>query len=842
VLLKKITNPTFSMIKIFTLLVCLFTLSGNLPAAVFESEGEEGVAHTVKRSEREVEITFSGQALTREKQAFYAAIGTSPTGGSILVPFEKGVEGSTVFLPFKADLLVAAVAEGSGFTTTVRRWNRTQWGPREPAGEGISVKREEDRVTLTLSNAALGGVEKFHLAAYCKDLGAQDGWGYFYGSITPYAPTGTGEITLRRFLTVEGTGEAARFTLHSRGNKDISKIRIYQMLPRLFGNTNETRKENGFLEDNGVGKFNDLTDVAIGELKKLGATHLWLTGIHQQATATDYSEIGEPADDPDLLKGLAGSPYAIRDYFDVSPDYAENPAQRLEEFQAAVVRVHEAGLKVLVDFVPNHVARSYASTVRPDLSFGATDDRSKFFSPDNNFFWLAPASDGPPLRLPTVDEKGNITSPTSKVAKAKSDGLFEPETKAGRVTGDNAATWRPTQGNWYETVKLNYGFDFTDRSKNSREYPNGSQPDKKIPDTWRKMDEIVAHWQAMGVDGFRVDMAHMVPPEFWAWMIDRARERNPEAFFVAEAYDTDPGKVPGGDPLIAQVGGGNIMFDLLAAGFDAVYDDATYDTIKEVYDKSRWANDIDTQAVRQLVFDNSLRYGENHDEVRLAGKGQWGNIGPEVGRPATAILFGLSRGPVMIYHGQEVGEPGNGVEGFGGEDARTSIFDYWSMPELAKWVNDKKFDGARLSPEQQSLRAFYARLLRLVNEPAFRSGDFVPFSEANKDNPAYGRLAEETASGHWLYTFLRQDPTSGQSFLVVVNLHPSQAMKNVNIRFPDAALKKLPADAEALVFTEKLAEPAPAPLLISTSTLRAEGLSLSEIPPLTPYYFEITKP
>ena len=824
-------------IPLFTLLVLALSFCPFASAGVFESEGAGGAEYRIERpADGGLKVSFTFGA-NETAQALYVAVGHRD--GSIIAPFENGVEGSTVFLPFKADLIVAAIPSGTGYRTSVRRWNQTQWGDRTDAPAGVSVSLEGKTATLSIPASLLGTTEKFNLLAWSKDIAADGGWGAFKTCLDPHAPLGTGEITLRRYLAVEGAGNAARFGIHSRADKDLSKVRIYQMLPRLFGNTNETRKPNGFLEENGVGKFNDLNDTAISEIKKLGATHIWLTGVHQQATSTDYTDIGEPADDPDLLKGLAGSPYAIRDYFDVSPDYAVDPAKRLDEFKAAVARIHDAGMKVLIDFVPNHVARSYSSTIRPDLTFGATDDRSKFFSPENNFFWLEKSADGPPLRLPTVDEQGNITSPTSKVARAKSDGLFKPEMEHGRVTGDNAATWRPTQGNWYETVKLNYGFNFADPTKKTREYPHGSQPAKPIPDTWKKMDEIVAHWQAMGVDGFRVDMAHMVPPEFWHWMISRARDRNPDTFFVAEAYDTDPSKVPGGDPLIAEIGGGNIMFDLLAAGFDAVYDDATYDMLKEIYDGGRWANDIDRQAVRQLVFDNSLRYAENHDEVRLAGKGHWANLGPAVGRPVSAILFGLSRGPVMLYHGQEVGEPAHGTEGFGGEDARTSIFDYWSMPEFVKWVNDGKFDGGKLSPEQKDLRAFYGRLLPLVNEPAFRSGSFIPFSETNLSNPAYGRLEGETASGHWLYSFMRADPATGQAFLVVVNLNPSSAMHNVRIRFPEAALRALPGSE--VVFTDKLAAEKPLRIEASAESIGATGLEIETISPLTPLYLEVSK-
>ena len=194
-----------------------------------------------------------------------------------------------------------------------------------------------------------------------------------------------------------------------------------------------------------------------------------------------------------------------------------------------------------------------------------------------------------------------------------------------------------------------------------------------------------------------------VPPEFWAWAIARARARKADVFFAAEAYDNDPAKVTKG----------NVMTALLNAGFNAVYDDPSYKALKAIYDGNKWANDIDGLFGDDLLFHRSLRYAENHDEVRLAGAGQWGGVGAEVGRPVAAILYGLSRGPVLLYSGQEVGEPARGAEGFGGDDARTTIFDYWAMPELAKWVNGHRYDGGRLAPEQKKLREFYARLLEI---------------------------------------------------------------------------------------------------------------------------------
>jgi len=603
------------------------------------------------------------------------------------------------------------------------------------------------------------------------------------------------------------------------------RVRIYQLLPRLFSNVNETRRPNGTLAENGVGKFADLNDAALVALRAMGFTHLWLTGLLRQATATDYAKIGLYADDPDLLKGLAGSPYAIKDLFDVCPDYALEPADRLAEFHALLDRIHAHDLGVIIDFVANHVARSYRSLVRADLDFGAHDDAARFFDPQNNFFYLQPDSPGggPPLRLPSFAE-GRALSPTGRVLGG-CDGLFIGELDHGKVTGNNAVTWAPGLHDWYETAKLNYGYDFT---TGARAYPHAAAPDLPIPDTWHKMDAVLAYWQRLGVDGFRCDMAHMVPPEFWAWAVARARERQPGVLFLGEAYDNDPMKV----------GPGNVLHDLLHAGFDAVYDDPSYKILKSLYDGPKWANDLDAVAGDRFLFERSLRYAENHDEVRLAGASQWGGLGMQVGRPVAAILYGLSRGPVLLYSGQEVGEPAQGAEGFGGDDARTTIFDYWSMPDLAKWVNGHRYDGARLSDEQRELRAFYARLLALIGEPAFRDGDFFPLNPANVWNEHFGRLPGETASGHWLYAFLRRDATTGQSFLVVANLHAQTTLHDLRIHLPAEAHAFLgPVDPSWEVRDRLgLAE-------INAKWERSDSggtdLCLAELSPLTPAYLEL---
>lgn len=538
---------------------------------------------------------------------------------------------------------------------------------------------------------------------------------------------------------------------------------IYQLMVRTFGNTNGTRKENGTLEENGCGKFADISDVALDSLKRMGFTHLWLTGIFEQASGTAYP--GRPADDPDIVKGIAGSPYAIRDCFDVSPDYAVDPGRRLEEFRELLVRCREHGLKVIIDFVPNHVARSYDSDVRPDLSFGRDDDRSVFFHRDNHFFYLRDHhhGGGPPLRLPTAGMPG-------------CDGLFSGEVEFGRVSGNNVVSWEPSIHDWYETVKLNYGHDFT-AGRDTTHLPGSSATPEEVPKTWRTMDQILAYWQEMGVDGFRADMAHMIPMEFWRWAVSRCRSRDPGVFFMAEAYDNDPAKLTDLHVLDALIG----------CGFDAVYDDPAYDVLEGLYGGGKWANDLDPLTFTGKRFHRSLRYAENHDEVRLANPNEWGGCGMKVGKPVTAVLFALGRGPVMIYHGQEVGEPAIGAEGFCGDNARTSIFDYGSMPEFAKWVNGGRFDGGILSEEQKALRDWYGRLIRVIGGRAFTAGEFYGLNHANKDNPRFGRVGDETCSGHWLYAFLRRDTRSGQAFLVVANFHGTQVLRDVRIRIPGDA-------------------------------------------------------
>jgi glycosidase len=783
---------------------------------------------------QQIEIALEGLPASAERLAIFVALGSGgEESGSCIVPFGQQTYGSTVYLPFRADQLLRFELQGSNLKTWRQSRTSYRWGNVTPTA--VSVCRTPGAATIQLSAAELGDPPSTSVAVYIKDMATNDGWGELIGCSDPTVPNGIGDRYIPTYLEVTF---APRPHLAKQHRLSGGKAVVYQLFVRLFGNTKTTCKLNGSLAENGCGKFADIDEAAIRAIREMGATHIWLTGVLRQATGTDYSRAGLPADDPDLLKGIAGSPYAIKDYFDVCPDYAVDPANRLTEFKALIRRIHDVGLKALIDFVPNHVARSYHSRIHPELDFGTRGQHGKgdlttgFFHPDNNFFYLRPDFNGPPLVLPTF-RNGKPLTETCKVLGG-CDGRFQPEAKIGRVTGNNAVTWWPRVSDWYETVKLNYGFDFT---TGKREFPNALQPEKRIPDTWSKMDQILAYWQEMGVDGFRCDMAHMVPPEFWEWAIARTRQRDASVFFLAEAYDNDAARVPSGDSALNALenGRGNVMVNLLNAGFNAVYDDPSYKVLKRIYDGPAWANDLDQSCRSPFLFANSLRYAENHDEVRLASKGNWGGIGMEIGRPVSALLYALSTGPAMLYNGQEVGEAAAGAPGFSGDDGRTTIFDYWQMPEFAKFVNEHRYDGGQLSLEQKALREFYTRLLMLMREPAFQRGAFFPLNPLNQQSENFGRLPDETASGHWMYAFLRSDLESEQAYLVVVNLHPTQAFQNVQVQLPAFNHTDSAEDSTRFQFRECLSSSPALEIGVSDSQVR-----IPSIPPLTPYFLEIT--
>jgi glycosidase len=491
---------------------------------------------------------------------------------------------------------------------------------------------------------------------------------------------------------------AFSFAATAQVNEPISnhKLVIYQLLPRYFGNTNATNKLYGSKEENGVGKFNDITPKALQELKKLGVNYVWYTGVVEHATMTDYSSYGIKQDDPDIVKGKAGSPYAIKDYYDVDPDLAVDVKNRMEEYQNLINRTHSEGLKMIMDFIPNHVARTYQSDAKPTgvIDFGAQDDKTKAYSPQNDYYYIP----GKTFVVPAGTEAGGAA-----FTHSLKDGKFDEN--PAKVTGNNVFSEKPSIDDWYETMKLNYGYDLQ----------NGKNYLDPMPPVWTKMRDILVFWAKKGVDGFRCDVAEFVPVEFWHWVIPEVRKINPNMIFIAEAYD--PSKYAN---------------YVSYGGFDYMYDKVgLYDALKGLIKNEPNATVANISKVIQSqeggLSNHMLRFLENHDEERIASRGFAQQ--PEFAKAAMVVSATLGSGPVMIYSGQEVGEQGAGIEGFGGEDNRSTIFDYWGQPQHQQWLNGGKFDGGGLTPAQKSLRNFYQQLLTLVqSNKAIQSGKFTDVS------------------------------------------------------------------------------------------------------------------
>lgn len=485
---------------------------------------------------------------------------------------------------------------------------------------------------------------------------------------------------------------------------------IYQMMVRLFGNKNSSNIYYGSLEQNGVGKFNDVSDLALDSLKTLGLSHIWYTGIIAHASMTDYSSYAIAPDDPDVVKGRAGSPYAIRDYYDVDPDLATDVSQRMEEFQRLVNRTHSHRLKVIIDFIPNHVARTYHSNVKPSgvIDFGAKDDTSIAFSNQNDFYYLPKTS----FIVPNgVDAGGeHFHSPLK-------DGKFYE--KPAKATGNNVFKPNPSIDDWYETIKLNYGVDILNQE---------SKHFTPIPSVWQKMLDILMYWSAKGVDGFRCDMAEMVPVEFWHWAIVQVKQKYPNIIFIAEAYNPKVYK--------SYINKG---------GFDYLYDKVgMYDAVKKLIRNESDARVLSIDSIEKSFSSKSLiRFLENHDEERIASKQFADN--PELAIPGMVIMATLAKNPVMVYFGQEVGEKGAGKEGFGGNDGRTSLFDYWGVPAHQAWMDNGKFDGTKLTTQQKELQTIYRRLLVSTNSNvAIQKGLYIPLSVKGLTNrqKIYARVSK----------------------------------------------------------------------------------------------------
>ena len=462
-------------------------------------------------------------------------------------------------------------------------------------------------------------------------------------------------------------------------------MNIYQLFPRLFGNKQTDFHFNGSKTENGCGTFNDIDETALNALKDLGITHIWLTGILQHASESTGTH-------PDITKGRAGSPYAVTDYRAVDPDLGS-----MKDFEALVERIHQHGMKVIMDFIPNHLARQ-------NKGFDAC-----------NFYYC---------------EGQGFVSP-----RRVADQPYEEF--PAKATGNNVFAPNPSINDWYDTVKLNYD----------------------CHDTWEKMLEILCFWCGKQVDGFRVDMAEMVPVAFWQWLIENLR-KDYKPWMIAEIYQ----------PALYKP-----FWD---AGFDYLYDKVgLYNTLERVLCEGHEAKEI-SQVWKDLdeMDAHMLRFMENHDEKRLASSQFVGDAFAAL--PAVALSALMNTGPFMVYNGQESGETASGAMGYSGDDGRTSIFDYCHMAQHQKWMNDGQFNGGQFDEVQKKLFAYYRKLLNFRQEQsAISEGKFYDLMWCN---PWYMNFDPQ-----FVYAFLRFSDT--ERLLVVVNFHRSEA-RDVEVKIPHDAL------------------------------------------------------
>ena len=514
----------------------------------------------------------------------------------------------------------------------------------------------------------------------------------------------------------------------------MEKAIIYQIFTRLFGNTNTTRKHNGTLTDNGCGKLNAFTPAVLRRIKELGVTHVWYTGVIRHATTTDYTRYGIPRQHPAVVKGNAGSPYAITDYYDIDPDLATNVEKRMNEFESLVKRTHKADLKMIIDFVPNHVARQYKSTANPKgiADFGENDNTGMQFSPQNNFYYCPEQSFAADIDLYHGEE-------------------LPYEEFPAKATGNDSFGNRPGRNDWYETVKLNYGVDYCDAGGVSTHF-------SPTPDTWKKMLDILLFWAGKGVDAFRCDMAEMVPSAFWQWVTTEVRKKHHNVKFIGEVYN--PGRYR----------------EYINAGFDYLYDKVgMYDSMRDVVCGHRSATDITRQwQTNDDIVDHMLYFLENHDEQRIASDFFAGDA--RKGIPALMTSALMRTNPFMLYAGQEYGERGMDEEGFSGRDGRTTIFDYWSVDSLIHGYSSRR----QLTKEEKSIEATYKKVLNIAtNEKAVTGGKFFDLMYVNPTSADFNADRQ--------YVFLR----SNEDDLMIVLANFSDESSDCKINIPQHAFDYL---------------------------------------------------
>jgi len=518
------------------------------------------------------------------------------------------------------------------------------------------------------------------------------------------------------------------------------KLILYQVFTRLYGNRNTTRKEGGTLQENGCGKMNDFTPIALKHIREMGVSHIWYTGIIRHATQTDYSAYGITRNHPAIVKGMAGSPYAITDYYDIDPDLATDVDKRMQEFEQLIERTHKAGMKVIIDFVPNHVARQYQSICKPEgvKNLGEEDNPQMGFDPQNNYYYCP----------------GQRFTPYFDLYHGEDEPYIEEPAKA---TGNDCFHNAPGINDWYETIKLNYGVDY---------YAGRVGHFNPIPNTWSKMTDILLFWARKGVDGFRCDMAEMVPAAFWQWATDKVKFAYPQIIFIGEVYNPAEYR------------------NYLAAGFDYLYDKVgMYDTLREVMRGHQSTHAI-TGAWQATddIRSHMLYFLENHDEQRIASSFFAGDA--QKGVPALVVSALLQQNPLMIYFGQEYGERGMDKEGFSGNDGRTTIFDYWSVDTIVRAAEWK------LTAQEKHLKAIYDKVIGIATtEKAVVDGASFDLMYVN------GQYNHE-------YAFIRK--AGAEVLLVVANFADSN--QTVSITIPSHAFDFLKMKEKNVQATDLLSD------------------------------------
>ena len=511
------------------------------------------------------------------------------------------------------------------------------------------------------------------------------------------------------------------------------------MLPRLFLNRNSTRIQNGSLAENGSGQLEDLSLAILKEIKQLGFDTLWLTGLLDHATGADFASEGKPASHPDVLKGVAGSPYAIRDARDMAPYLFADYGRRWQTLDKVVQDLKAAGMKLLIDFVPNHTAREYMPSDAGQHP-AQVDDTTKFFDRDNFYYYVGDAFVGP---LVVADRPY--------------------EERPAKATGNDVYSPAPSAYDWYETVKINYGVD-------PRTNEGHFGPNRTKPRTWTHMRDNVLFWAEKGIDGMRCDMVDMVPVAFWKWVIAEVRAEYPDFVFVGESYE--------------EMRYGSFV----EAGFDYLYDKVgMYDAVRNWMEGHGEVGRIGQTIWRNRQYaDKLLRFAENHDEQRLASKQVLGSY--EKGMAVLGAVALAGQGATMVYMGEELGEAGDEVEGFSGADGKTTIFDFWGIESLRLAYLGLENGGGNEREYEQEFEHRKKIMARLMGYACIGNADWELFNLQGYQTGGYGEASYDDAMAFARFDVkdVKEAKDGGKSSELVVIL----VTRRTNV----AAEVNLPAD------------------------------------------------